>query len=214
MIKITILDLIYPKMCTICGKGKNTYLCKKCEDKLKQEAVFGKDQYKDKFFEKHFYIFNYSGIIRNLLLNYKFNEKSYLYESFASFFNKYQKTYLQFDFYDIIVPVPISKKRFKYRGYNQSLLFAKEIAKTLDVKLEKNLLVKQLDNKAQSTLSKEKREKNVKNVYKIKTSKNVANKNILLIDDIFTTGATVNECSKILREAMAQKIDVLTIAKD
>ena len=130
MIKITVLDLIYPKICTICGKGKNTYLCKKCEDKLKQEAVFGKDQY------------NYSGIIRNLLLNYKFNEKSYLYEGFVNFFNKYQKTYLQFDFYDIIVPVPISKKRLKYRGYNQSLLFAKEVAKTLDVKLEKNLLVK------------------------------------------------------------------------
>ena len=171
MIKITVLDLIYPKICTICGKGKNTYLCKKCEDKLKKEAVFGKDQYKERFFENHFYIFNYSGIIRNLLLNYKFNEKSYLYEGFVNFFNKYKKTYLQFDFYDIIVPVPISKKRLKYRGYNQSLLFAKEVAKTLNVNLEKNILVKRVNNKAQSTLNKEQRKKNVQNVYKLKNNK-------------------------------------------
>ena len=214
MIKITVLDLIYPKICTICGKGKNTYLCKKCEDKLKKEAVFGKDQYKERFFENHFYIFNYSGIIRNLLLNYKFNEKSYLYEGFVNFFNKYKKTYLQFDFYDIIVPVPISKKRLKYRGYNQSLLFAKEVAKTLNVNLEKNILVKRVNNKAQSTLNKEQRKKNVQNVYKLKNNKDIRNKKILLIDDIFTTGETANECSKILKLAGAEKIDVLTIAKD
>lgn len=209
-----ILDVIYPKTCNICGKGKNTYLCTKCEKKLKQEAVFRKDKYEDKFFENHFYIFSYSGIIRNLLLNYKFNERPYLYESFANFFNKYQKTYLQFDFYDIIVPVPISNKRFKIRGYNQSLLFAKEVSKTLNIDFKKDILIKQKENKAQSTLNKEQREENVQNVYKIRSGKHIINKKILLIDDVFTTGATANECSKVLKLAGTQKIDVLTIAKD
>lgn len=58
------------------------------------------------------------------------------------------------------------------------------------------------------------REKNVKNVYKIKNQDRIINKKILLVDDIYTTGATLNECSKILKQAGAEKIDVFTIAKD
>ena len=132
-----ILDIIYPQVCGICGKGKNTFLCRKCEERLKAEAVFGKDQYKDKYFQNHFYIFKYSPMIRKLILNYKFNETPYLYESFVNFFNKYQKRYLQIDFYDIIIAVPISKKRMKTRGYNQSLLIAKKISKNFNIKRTK-----------------------------------------------------------------------------
>jgi len=141
-------------MCGICGKGKNTFLCKKCENKLKAEAVFGKDTYQGKYFQNHFYLFKYGGFIRNLILDYKFNEKPYLYKSFSIFLNKYEKKYLQFDFYDIIIPVPISKKRNKERGYNQSLLLAKEISKEFHIKLETDILIKKANNVAQSTLDK------------------------------------------------------------
>lgn len=144
-------------MCGICGKGKNTCLCKKCENKLKLEAVFGKDKYQDTYFENHFYIFKYEGMVRNLILNYKFKEKIYLYESFVKFFNKYQKQYLQLDFYDIIIPVPISQQRLKTRGYNQSLLLARGISKELNTKLEANCLIKTKNNDVQSTLNKERK---------------------------------------------------------
>lgn len=201
-------------MCGICGKGKNTYLCKKCENKLKREAVLGKEKYQDTYFEYHFYFFAYQGNIRKLILQYKFQEKPYLYKSFIDFFNKYQKNYLNLDFYDIIIPVPISRKRFKKRGYNQSLLLAKEMEKNSTIKLEKDVLVKTQNNIAQSTLNKKEREQNVKNVYKIINREKIKNKNILLIDDIFTTGATANECSKLLKLGQAKKVDLLTIAKD
>ena len=159
-------------------------------------------------------MFKYDGLIRNLILKYKFNEKPYLYKSFIKFFEIYQKEYVQFDFYDIIVPVPISKKRLKTRGYNQSYLIAKEISKILNIKLENDILAKQKDNIAQSTLNKSEREENVKCVYKLVNENKVKNKKILLIDDIYTTGSTVNECSKILTNAGAKKIDIFTIAKD
>lgn len=159
-------------------------------------------------------MFKYDGLIRNLILKYKFNEKPYLYRSFIKFFEIYQKKYAQFDFYDIIVPVPISKKRLKTRGYNQSYLIAKEISKILNIKLENDILAKQKDNIAQSTLNKSEREENVKCVYKLVNENKVKNKKILLIDDIYTTGSTVNECSKILTNAGAEKIDIFTIAKD
>ena len=71
-----------------------------------------------------------------------------------------------------------------------------------------------MHNKTQSILSKKERIENVKNVYNIKNKKELANKNVLLIDDIFTTGATTNECSKILKLAGAKNVDILTLAKD
>ena len=116
--------------------------------------------------------------------------------------------------YDIIVPVPISKKRMKDRGYNQSFLIASDIAKKSKIKLEKNVIKKEQNNTPQSLLDKSGREKNVVNVYKIVNKQKIINKKILLIDDIFTTGATVNECSKMLKISGAEKVDVLTIAKD
>ena len=71
-----------------------------------------------------------------------------------------------------------------------------------------------MHNKTQSILSKKERIENVKNVYNIENKKELTNKNVLLIDDIFTTGATTNECSKILKLAGAKNVDILTLAKD
>ena len=109
------------------------------------------------------------------------------------------------EFYDIIIPVPISKQRFKMRGYNQSLLIAKEIAKKLSTKLNAHVLIKIEDNLAQSKLDKVGRAQNVINMYKVVNKKEIYNKSILLIDDIFTTGSTLNECSKTLINARSQK---------
>ena len=120
-------------------------------------AIFGKDEYMDKYFQSHYYIFKYDNLIRKLLLDYKFNEKPYLYRTFSEFINKYQKLYLQLEIYDIIIPVPLSKKRKRERGYNQSLLISKEISKALKTKLEKNILIKKRNNQVQSTLNKERK---------------------------------------------------------
>lgn len=165
-------------------------------------------------FENHYYIFKYDNLIRKLIIDYKFNEKTYLYRSFLEFLNNYQKEYIQFKIYDIIIPVPISKKRKRERGYNQSLLIAREISSKEKIKLGDKVISKVKNNNTQSKLNKEERAENVKNVYKITNNKEIINKNILLIDDIYTTGATLNECSKMLKQAGAKKIDVLTIAKD
>ena len=167
-----------------------------------------------KHFENHYYIFKYDNLIRKLIIDYKFNEKPYLYRSFLEFLNNYQKEYIQFKIYDIIIPVPISKKRKKERGYNQSLLIARKISSKEKIKLVDKVISKVKNNNTQSKLNKEERAENVKNVYKITKDKEIINKNILLIDDIYTTGATLNECSRMLKQAGAKKIDVLTIAKD
>ncbi len=107
------------------------------------------------------------------------------------------------------------KKKEKIRGYNQSALIAKEIAKkNNNLKYENDILLKIINNKVQSTLSKKERKINVKNAYKVLEKQKLINKNVIIFDDIYTTGNTVNECARILKENGANKIGILTIAKD
>lgn len=211
-----ILDLIYPPVCGICGKLNQNYLCKKCQKVLENQSKFVIDENQDfnQNFNKHLYIFKYEGIIRSMILNYKFNEKSYLYITFVNFLLKNEKFFKILKSYDTIIPVPISSERKNERGYNQSELLAKELAKKLNIECVKNCLIKNKNIIEQSKLTKVERQKNIQGVYILKNKEKLINKKLLLIDDIFTTGSTVNECCKILKQANPRKIDVLTIAKD
>lgn len=166
------------------------------------------------YFNELIYIFKYEGLIRNLLIQYKFNEKPYIAKTFTNFLLNNQKIFEKIKSFDIIIPVPISKKRNKERGYNQSLLIAKEISKITAQKVITKCLYKRKNIIEQSKLNKEERIKNIKGVYELKNPQILNNKKILLIDDIYTTGSTVNECSKILQTAGTRKIGVLVIAKD
>jgi ComF family protein len=156
----------------------------------------------------------YEGNIRNLILKYKFNEKAYLYKTFVNFLLKQEKVLEIIKSYDIILPVPISKKRYNERGYNQTELIASKISKYAQIKLVTNCLYKHKNNVPQSTLNKDSRIENVKNAYNIKNSQIIKDKRILVFDDIYTTGSTVNECSKILIQNGAKNVGILTLAKD
>ena len=117
--------------------------------------------------------------------------------------------------YDIIISVPMYKKKKNQRGYNQSELIAREIAKKVkNIEYRSDILLKIKNTANQSLLNKEQRQENLKNAYEVKNKEYISNKNILIFDDIYTTGSTANECSKMLVEAGARSIGILTIAKD
>lgn len=219
-----ILDLVYPPVCGICGKFNQDFLCKKCRKMLEAEAKFKIDKIdkidnQEFFFENHLYIFKYEGIIRKIILNYKFNEKSYLYKTFVNFLLKNEKFFKILESYDTIIPVPVSTKRMNERGYNQSELIANEISKQICeisskyIECMVDCLIKDKNIIEQSKLNKEQRQKNIQGVYILKNKEKLINKKILLIDDIYTTGSTANECCKVLQKAKPKKIDVFTIAR-
>lgn len=213
------LNFIFPPVCGICGKMGEGYLCNKCEQEIINSNIFLNqiDLYnheKSSLIEEHFYIFSYSGVIREKILQYKFKDKSYLSETISKFFIKNEKLYGFLKKYDIIVAVPISASRKRERGYNQSELIARKISKIGLICYEPHILYKSKNNKPQSSLNKKQRLKNVKDVYKIQNEQKIQGKNILLFDDIYTTGATANECAKILKQAGAKSVGILTIAKD
>ena len=203
-------------MCGFCGKLDRNSLCNKCKIQIQKNNLSQIEDYKNttSYFDEHIYLFKYSGEIRNMILNYKFREKSYIYSTFVELIKNNKKICAQIKKYDIIIPVPISKKRLNTRGYNQSALIARKIAKTLNMCYEENILVKIKDNKPQSEMGQEKRKSNVKDVYTIKNKEKIYQKKILLIDDIFTTGNTVNECAKVLIENFASSVGIFTITKD
>ncbi len=203
-------------MCGICGKLNQNFLCQKCENGLKNQSEFKIEEFsnQEKNFQKLLYIFKYGENIRKTILKYKFNEKAYLYKTFVNFLLKNENFFEFIKKYDKIVPVPISKKRYKERGYNQSYLIAKEIAKNTNIELENNCLFKVKNITEQSKLNKEEREMNIQGVYILKNKERLFSKNVILLDDIYTTGSTVNECCRILKQANPKSIGVFTIAKD
>ena len=218
-----IIKLIYPNSCVLCGKilpinsiENIEFACKNCKRKLeyyREDSVRRIPQ--KSTLEVLVYSFRYEGIIRKLMLDYKFNNKKYLYAFFASqLLNSIQK-YLNINNIkvDYILYVPISLKRYFERGYNQSQMIASYVAHKLNIPLVKFGIIKIKNNKRQSELTRTERISNVRNVYKVFFKKLFLGKTLLLIDDIFTTGATIDTCCLKLKEAGASKIIVATCTR-
>ena len=212
------LNLFFPQTCCICEKICNEVICCRCKKKL-EKIVFPHRkcflEISGIYYDEHMHIFKYDGIIKQKIRQYKFKDKAYLYKLFAEIIYSNKKVIEYIKSYDYIIPIPLHKYRYRERGYNQAYLILKEL-KNRDNKItiKINILQKEKNIKPQSTLNKVDRKDNIRNAYSIINSIEVKNKKILLFDDVFTTGSTTNECSRILKENGAKKIGVLTIAKD
>lgn len=209
-----IIDAIFPPVCAICEELNKEYLCEECKSKLNKISKITVDRHRNKNFTNHIYMFKYNELIREKLIEYKFNNKPYYYKTFAKILINNKKMYDILKTYDIIIPVPLNNIRKKQRGYNQTALIAKELAKNFVNMKYMDILIKTKNTTPQSTLNKQQRQENLKNVYKLRENTCINNKNILLFDDIYTTGTTANECTKILKTLGKNKISVLSIAKD
>ncbi len=117
------------------------------------------------------------------------------------------------DSVDLIVPVPLHARRLREREFNQSLLLADRIAQHVKIPMCFTNLIRIAASPAQTTLSRKGRLKNLRGAFALRDSQSIAGKRILLIDDVFTTGATVNECAKTLRKAGSGDVFALTLAR-
>ncbi len=214
---LKIKHFVYPKKCIICNKlldSNHEFACNICQIKL--EYIVCDSQIKKVQNHSFDYLFSsycYCDFIRKLLLEFKFDNKKYLYDFLSQRIIKYVKILLREIKIDYIVYVPISFRRYMERGYNQSELIASRIEKELKIPLIKFNLIKIKHNARQSELSVDLRKSNIKGVYKVRNKELFKDKSLLLIDDIYTTGSTVEECSKVLKESGASKVIVMTIAR-
>lgn len=149
---------------------------------------------------------HYSGGLERLLHAFKFKKHDFLDEAFATVL----ADTLRERAFDAIVPVPMSRKKERRRGYNQAELLARSLAKKIDVRCEM-LLTKTTDTPAQSLLPKEERAANVRRAFH--ASAETSGRSILLIDDICTTGETLRACANQLLRAGASRVCAITVAK-
>ncbi len=158
----------------------------------------------------------YSGTFREILRLYKFGKNEHLAVPLSGILMQVVGSEMFSEDRtidaDAIIAVPLHRKREKRRGFNQSYLIARLTGKKLRIKVEKRILVRSKDCIPQSELPPDKREKNVRGAFAVRNARRIGGKKILLIDDIFTTGATVSECSKALKQAGAGEVVVFTVA--
>ncbi|MBU5427817.1 ComF family protein [Tissierella pigra] len=172
------------------------YLCKDCYERL--EIVHGELELDFPYIKKTYYSLEYNRFIREIIGDYKFNGKNYLYKPLGQIMvETITRKNIHKDI-DIIIYIPIHRRKEAIRGYNQAELLGNFIGKELNIPVSKNNLVKIKWTKEQSHLTKINRATNLKDSFKVKDINKIKNKKILLVDDIITTGATMGECSRLL----------------
>jgi ComF family protein len=229
------LTLVYPQACQIClnsveqqadgfacrncwketkiFKGNET-LCQKCGafllDKQTNFETFCR-RCDDDFYDAAKAIGSYEKALLVTILNLK--HTPFVPQTLSDLFFK---TFLDSDFQDadLIIPVPLSSKRFSERGHNQAELLAETLAQQTELAFDKISLRRKVHiEKRRAGMDRKSRLESVKNAFEVVTPKLIEGKKILLIDDVFTSGATVSNCAKVLKKAGAEKAYVLTVAR-
>ncbi len=232
------LELLYPEKntCFICNiydeSIKDSYICADCEKKLKKITPpvcikcsktinYDSSDYLcpdcsvyDKSFEISKSPYLYEGLVKDSIYNFKYYNKPYFYKLFGNILLSYMNDNEYKDF-DYIASVPLHKSKMRTRGYNQAELLAKYIGNHLLIPYV-DALKRTKKTTKQSQQSKEDRRKNLKGAFVMKSPLKynyIKNSSVLLVDDVYTTGSTADECSKALMEFGVSKVFVITIAR-
>lgn len=228
------LDFIFPNVCTFCeSASKNGIVCDTCLANIefvKGRAVCQRcgipflaestpDHLCGRCLQDEFYFFNkarsvafYDGLLRDMLHKFKYQGKL----SFGAVLSHILIHNFpdDFDAVDEIVPVPLYIDRLRAREYNQSVILGSYLAKHLRVSFDPFILRRIRDTKPQFEIKGEdERRQNVKGAFSVVSSRKVRKKSILLIDDVFTTGSTINECARVLLGAGASQIQAVTLMR-
>lgn len=213
----TILDIVFPVKCMLCGKtGMDLCLdCLKEAPSAERESakwIFPLYDYRHPTIKKSLWLLKYKG--KKRLVNV-FAEIIY-----DKILEELSELSVMENFVEpILIPIPLSPKRYHERGYNQAELICRELIKInnlrdgIDLKLENNVLIKIKETEHQARIKNRNiRLKNLIGSFVVKNSELIKNRNIILIDDITTTGATLSEARKNLKQAGARKVIAFTVA--
>lgn len=218
-IKKIFLEIIYPINCLGCGQA-GVWLCPECEGKLPQdisylslidfkpsylEAISLASDWQNKVIQKVIHAYKYSfaqelSLVLARLLKAKLNLLVEAYPLVKEF---------------VLVPVPLHKKRRAWRGFNQAQILAERVGQELAMTVAKDLIKRIRNTRPQVKLNSQARQKNINGAFKVNLSELAAvkNKGVILIDDVMTTGATMNECAHVLKEAGIKTVWGLAVAR-
>ncbi len=183
-------------ICRICGKPLVSDVSTTCGECYKDEPVFKSARsfglYEDTL-KKAINLLKFYGIKR---LSKPLSEKI---------------LQMKLPYVDLVIPVPLHKKRLRQREFNQSALLAKHIAKRMGIPLMLDSLIRSRNTMPQVGLNTKERKRNIRKAFEIRDMEFIKGKSVMLVDDVYTTGATIRECSGILKKAGAREIYAITI---
>lgn len=225
-----LVELLFPRRCPVCDKPVDkmgNYICKKCQEHIRyvqspyclkcgKELKTSTEEYCEDcknaahIFDRGRAVYEYESI-KEAVYRFKYAGR----REFAEFFGKQTADILGKEIKgwkpDVIVPVPLHKEREKKRGYNQAALLAKEVSKCLDIPVNDKIIYRSRATVPQKELNGKERQNNLKNAFKIGQN-DVKLKTIIVVDDIYTTGATMDEMAQCLKSAGAEKIYCISLA--
>ena len=200
------LQQVGPLYCQRCGKplpdgGAHCYQCRGSKAKqfkckiIRSALVFGPQ-------------------VRELVHHFKYADQPYLAAYLAQYMDQSFEKYTELSEAELLIPVPLHKKKQSHRGYNQSELLARELAKTRTMALDTTCLIRSRNTPSQTEFGREGRLANMSGAFTCVNASAVKGKVVLLIDDVATTGATLEGCAQALKEAGAKKVMAYTLARE
>jgi len=232
-----LVDIVYPKTCLACknrlkASSIDNLICVQCWDKIKKNMPpfchsCGRHLEKSNFtknicpaclkiklhFDRAFSPCAYTDIIKELIHQFKYNNKDYLGLPLSRLMIEFIKEYnLPMDYIDFVVPIPLHKTRLREREFNQAEILSRHIAETFKKEMLSGALQRHRHTKRQADLEVNERLLNVQGSFSVTSGAHIKGKNILLVDDVLTTGATSSEAASALKNAGVNIVFVLTLA--
>jgi len=201
---LSAIHWIEPPFCSRCGipflsREEKSHLCGACSKE-------------EKYFTMGRALGCYEGPLRKAVHRWKYEGKTHLSPLFGEWMAERFFHYWETNLFDLLIPVPLHPGRLRERGFNQALLLARELSRRTGLPYRKRVLEKKKPTLPQASLSGRERETGVRGAFHLEELEEIRDKVILLIDDVYTTGTTVNECSKVLMAGGAKRVDVFTLA--
>ena len=217
--------LIYPPVCPLCEevlKSGKTRICSRCQAKLTYlteptclrcgkeiedvEKEYCEDcEKKPKSFVKGFPAMRYKEPVKRSIVNFKYHNKKSYADSFAYEIIKAHGRDIVDVAPEVLIPVPVHKKKLEKRGYNQAEVLAKRLGACLDIPVDSNVLKRTVNTTPQKLLDNEERQKNLERAF-ISDKKQVQYNKVMLVDDIYTTGSTIEACTRALKAAGVKEV--------
>ncbi|MFH1888785.1 MAG: ComF family protein [Candidatus Omnitrophota bacterium] len=233
----TLADIIYPKICLVCKKSikertcVDNLVCMECWAKIKRNPppfchycgrhltrpvtknICSSCSRKPLHFDRAFAPCAYEGVLKELIHAFKYQGKDYLGPTLTRLMTEFIEEYaLPMDVMDLIIPVPLHKTRMREREFNQAHVLSDHIARAFNKEVSHDNLRRIRHTRTQTELETEERLLNVKGSFTAARKDDIKGKNILLVDDVLTTGATCSEAACALKGAGANIVFVLTLA--
>lgn len=218
----SLLNFFLPCFCKQCNiklDDTSELLCDECKPLLNYLTHSNlnelyKKNFSDSYIDEIISTFGYidenpiQPLIHALKYNANFKSSDYLIRLILEYHNNFKN----YSHIDLIIPVPLHKKKELIRGYNQSFILAKSLNQKTNINVANNILIRKKFTESQTKFNKTERLNNVSSAFYITNEKIIKGKNILLLDDVITTGATINECAKVLKQKKANKVIAFSIA--